>query len=188
LTSFTEVDSGDDITVTDKKCEFDTMQRVANSYVHKDYGTDYFDDFEIEFEIELTATQNNSLVCVCAVTDSPGTYADHDTSNEGLMAFIYMGGVSNMVIGILNSGSFELSSAENRSTLAKRYATFKRSGTSTTFTLYTDAERTIVDGFFTKTVTSTSTPYDYLQVVASRDSGSAESITGYTQNFEIISN
>jgi hypothetical protein len=184
LTTYTEVDSDSDITITSAKADFSTMQRAANSYVYKSFGANHFGDFEIEFELEITNIEDAALACVCIASDTPGTYQDQDDANDGLAAFVYRQS-ANFNIGILEGDdTFSLSVLGQQSSLALSYATFKRTGTTTTFTIYSNCNRTTeVDSV---QATTNNNQFEYLHCLASRDSSGSAAITGYTQNFEEI--
>jgi hypothetical protein len=85
LKTFIEVDEDGDLTISPLSASFVTMRRDANTYVFKDYGADYFKDFDFEFELEITAgdTQGNALLC--AVSNFPSGGFQNLRNNNDFM-------------------------------------------------------------------------------------------------------
>lgn len=181
LTTFTEVDSDGDITITADSCAYDTMRRDAVSYVYKDYGAGYFGDFSIDFEFAISA-QSLANNMIFGLSNTIGTLTDHDTANDGLTILGYHSGSS---IGVYlvdyptaNNDSYTTAG----SAIGPIYATFVRSGTTATFYIYSDSNRSVLVD--TLTVTCSNTTYRYLYVLASLNSGidPAQWITGYASH------
>jgi len=187
LTTFDDSnDSGSDFTITAKTCEFDTMERVANSYVFKDYTASYFDDFEIEFEAEIEASDTDGQAVLCLVSNTAGTKQDQFNANDGIWVAIYNSS-GNLVIEIVDGSNVDNDQINlSGTTMPLRYFTLKRVGTTTTVYLYSDSARTSLIN--SKSVTGSTVAMRYLHCVASREVSGTEDITGYTQNFEIVSN
>jgi hypothetical protein len=189
LTTYTEVDEDDDISVTERKCDVITMRRDAVSYVYKDLGVDYLGEFEIEFEAELTETTGvGGNTGICLVTNTlPGTIADIAASNDGIEVELWD-----------NNDNLRLSMHDRTddakdqyypggTSMALTYFKFKRVGSTVTLTAYSDAVReTVID---TLQINGADTGAKrYLYVLMSRD----DSVDGawtqslYTQNWKII--
>uniref|UniRef100_A0A6M3M116 Uncharacterized protein n=1 Tax=viral metagenome TaxID=1070528 RepID=A0A6M3M116_9ZZZZ len=63
FTAYTEVDAGDDITVTATKCDVSSMNKNVNSYVAYDEGVDHFDgNFEHLIEMYVSDHTGNATV------------------------------------------------------------------------------------------------------------------------------
>jgi len=186
LTTYTEVDSAGDITVSTSAATFDTMALNAISYVWKDHGVDYFGAFEVQFEFEITNTSTTGAQSLLfALTNTVGTIQDLDDSNDNIFFDVYYNG-SDIQGFIRSDGSVldTLTVSAGSSITSKVYATVYRLSDQFTVELYSDSGRTsLIDS---GTVTATSAKYRYMQVLASREFASAETISGYTQNFEIL--
>lgn len=185
LTTYTEVDSAGDLTVTSTKVDFDTMQVVADAYLYKDFGAGYFGDFDIDFEAEITASATGSIAVLIGIGNTAGSRADWESANDGM--FLYaLNNAGNIELWLKCSNTDNLDSYTPAagSTMALRYFSFKRSGTTLTLEIYSDSSRTVLVD--TLTVTSESGTKRYLHAVASRDSVGTATITGYTQNFSEI--
>ena len=179
------MDEGDDIVVTAKRCAFTALPREVDSHVYDDYGSGYFGDFNIEFEAEITASDSQSILFLCAVSNTIGSGAAWISANDAIR-----------VQAFNNAGSLEVrlkdentdnvdNYVDGGSTMNLLYFTFERSSTTATLKIYSDSTRqTLVD---TLTITCETGTKQYLYCCASRDDANAATITGYTQNFEIVS-
>lgn len=186
LTTFTKVDSNSDITVTANRLDFDSMRRDATAYVYKDYGVDFFMDFEIEFEFAITTGGYTSQVVFAAVCNTPGTLVDIDGTRDAITIFsyVYGGGAGIYLFDYDNYVNDYYQ--HNLSVIGPIYCTFTRSGTTATLAMYTDVAKTIL--LDTLSVTCTAAPYRYLTVCASLGAGvdPAYTQTGYTEDFKIV--
>jgi hypothetical protein len=184
LTGYSETDSGSDITVTSTQISFDTMQRVANSWVSKDFGAGFFGDFEFDFEAEVTASSGaDAYAGIFNIGNTDGTVQDMITAGAGHVVEAYYDGADFTVnlydIGTTNSDSMVLSTT---SVMPQYYFTINRTSTTLTLYIYSDSGRTsLVD---TLTVTCQSTTWRYLIPLASRDSAGTTTITGYVKNLQ----
>jgi hypothetical protein len=71
FTSYTEVDPGADITVAADTITFTDLSRNVESYVYKDFGTDYWSgDFEHRFKVNYSASAASGLVQVWGMANS----------------------------------------------------------------------------------------------------------------------
>jgi hypothetical protein len=71
LTTYTEVDAGADITVAADTITFTDLSRNVESYVYKDFGTDYWSgDFEHRFKVNYSASAASGLVQVWGMANS----------------------------------------------------------------------------------------------------------------------
>lgn len=186
LTTFTEVDEDSDITITSEKCTVDTMRRDAVSYVYKDYGVTYFDDFDVDFEVEVTAGDNEGNAIVFAFSNTIGTLQDMNVANDCLECSIYNNNGNLRFALICRNTDNSDTYFNGGDTSILLYTTLTRSGTTLTWTLYSDSDRTVVVD--TLSITSETGAKRYLYVAASRDIGTvpADTISFYTQNVEII--
>jgi hypothetical protein len=185
LTTYTEVDSAGDLTVTSTTVTFSTMRTDAVSYVYKDFGVDFFTHVEVEFEFEITpGQQSSSWAILLALSNTIGTFDSH---SEGI--FVYtLGSIGNLRLALLKrdggvAADFSTIGATN-APAGPYYCTFTRVGSNVTVDIYTDSGRTIL--FDTLNVSS-STPGGKRYVYTMMSKGDAFPFTasGYTQNYEL---
>jgi hypothetical protein len=157
------------------------MPRSAVTYVYKDYGANYFGDFQIDFEVEITASQSDGLA-VFALGNTAGTFDDLLTANSGLVAAMDNSG-GNLRLYVQSIPSAAQLSNLSGSTMPLRYARFTRSGTTLTFTTYSDSGRT--SQVATVSTTCSTTLFRYLMALTNRDSTGSAYISGYHQNIEL---
>jgi len=163
------------------------MRRDVTSYVYYDFGTDYFGDFDIDFEVKIDSvtTQGNALIC--GVSNTIGTFNDMRGANDCLCSWAY-GNDSDLRIYVScyneDNNDFYADGGTSSNTL---YCTFQRSGTTLTLDIYSDAARTsTIDNL---SVTCETGDKRYFYVLAAIDYlYPTDTITGHTQNFEIVSN
>jgi hypothetical protein len=187
LLTFTEVDSDSDITITKYVATFDTMDRDAISYVYKDYGINYFSNFDIDFEFEITTSQNNGTVQLCSLSNTIGTLQDMVDANDGIVTFAYTTG-GNVLIYFIdrNTDNSDFYSGSGLST-PQLYCSLVRVGTTAYLYIYSDSARTILVD--TLTITCETGIKRYLNVLASRDFVDVSATSsGYVQNININPN
>lgn len=186
LTTFTEVDSDDSITVSEDRVTFDTIQTLAVSYVVKDYGVDYFGEYAIDFEVYIDSAATSSVVGIMGVSNTYGTYQDMVDANDGITIRFYESGAGAAALRIEDESNdaYDDYIVAATSTLGPFWCTFTRQGTTAKLLIYDDAARTsLVD---TLSITCETDEKRYLYALHSRDGGGSQSITGYTQCFNIL--
>lgn len=95
LSTWTEVDIGDDITVTSTSIVYD-LERQDEAWVYKDFTAGYWNDsFQIDFEWEITLSISGSEMGVVAVTNTVGTERELviDPLYPSLSVHLYNGAV-----------------------------------------------------------------------------------------------
>jgi hypothetical protein len=161
------------------------MPQNIISYAYKDYGSNYFDDFKIEFEAAITASQTGSQVVVCAVSDQIGPKSTFVSNNDAIAVALYNdGGNITAELKCQNTDDGD-TYAFTGTTLSLTYFTFERSGTDTYLYIYSDSQRQNLTA--TLSITSETGAKQYLYATASQNAGSSPQITGYTKDFVIIS-
>ena len=168
MLTYTEVDSASDITLTKPNIVVNTMRLDANSYVYKDFGVDYFGDFEVQFDYQITATSSdNAQAMLWAVTNIPGTMQDLRDNDDSIFIQFFRQAVNGLLIALEINGNVADTFIFGGTTLATRYFTIKRVKTLVTVDVYSDSNRstlvTTVSGF------GTFDGYRYHQVIGSRD-------------------
>jgi hypothetical protein len=186
LLTYTEVDPNSDITLTADKAEFDTMQQVANSYVYKDFGVDYFGDFEVDFEAEITYSDASvPQVVLCAFSNTIGSKQTMVNATDGLVMsinYVSNGSTITTAIKCLDENDWDIF-VEGGSTVPLRYYTFKRSGTVLTLDIYSDSARLILVDALSCDCEIGNKRYFY--ALAGQGVGTTSPMSGYTQNFKI---
>jgi len=142
LTTYIEVDSGSDITVTAPSASFVAMPREVVSYVYKDFGAGYFTDFDIDFEFQITAMSTTGVASIFSVSNTIGTFQDQITAGDGLRVVAY-GNTNNFQIQIRDENivAGDVYTYGGTST-PLLYCTVKRNGTTFTLDVYSDSGRT----------------------------------------------
>lgn len=187
LTTYTEVDSGSEITVTTSKAQAIGLRRDSVSHVSYDFGASYFGNYDIDFEVKIDSGLGQGTCVLFAVSNTDGTHQDNITANDGILFFAYIN--NNNLNFTLKDYNTDLSDVytDGGASSDILYCTAERLATTSTVKIYSDSGRTsLVD---TLTISSVSTAFRYLTALASRDDPGAfagDNIHGYTQNFKII--
>lgn len=182
LTTYTEVDSNSDLTISTSTVDFALMQRDADAHLSYDFGAGYFEDFSIDFEYEITFSQSDSLAFI-GLGNVAGHFQDLLDDASGIVCGLD-NSAFNLRLYVQSIGSSTDTDNLGGSTEPLTYATFERVGTTLTLTAYSDANRTIQIG--QAQVTSVETSFRYFMAVMNRGSTSeTASITGYFRNFDI---
>ena len=77
FTTYTEVDPGSDITITEDRVSWDLVPNPVVGYVYDDKGAGHFDgDFEHRFKLYMSSTNTDyySLTCAWGLSTSIGNY------------------------------------------------------------------------------------------------------------------
>ena len=186
LTTYTEVSGAGTITVTAPSASFASMRRDDVAYVYKDFGVGNFGNFDIDFEFHISDGDNQGVVAVCSVSNTIGTFTTQLNANDTIMVFAY-NNTANLQLYLIdyNTDNSDTYINGGESTLDPLYCTFKRNDTIATLDIYSDSGRTaLVDSLSITCETGTKR---YLYALVSRDAGDsvADTISGYTQNFEV---
>src|SRR3990167_4178559 len=160
LTTFTETDSGTDITVTATRATADTMRRDAVSSVHKDYGASYFSGtFRHDFEVFWSANSGTNGFGVpyslsnTAPASGAITYQNVSAANVGIMASLFYDGSTTKLYFREHAGDVEQSIALTLSTIY--YCTVQRTIGSVQCYVFSDSGRTTLVATLTTGYVST---------------------------------
>lgn len=181
LSTWEEYESnGNYITVDGTSWSVTTIPRPAISTIRKNFGANYFTDFEIEGEFNYTYANDNGSCCYFALTNGQGTLQDMIDAGSGLAAFIYREGTTNRYFlqtfhdssndqAVFGSGHY--------------YWNISRTGTTASLKFYSNSERTtLID---TVTVTCP-TNFSHMLAVCSRDGLGSGVVTMSGDNYKII--
>lgn len=190
LTTYTETDSGGDITVTSTKADVSTMEDDAVSYVRKSFGANYFTTFEIDFEgyLDLTSESGYPFGGVCALSANDAkTLEALLADNEGVSCYFQW--LDYNSTKILRLRQYWDDNGDNYTCAYDTlyYCTFKRTGSALQLLIYSDSGRTSLLDTLSVTFNSTGCEYLYAISSAGRTSPDNDTSTYYGQNYEIIS-
>jgi hypothetical protein len=166
LTTFEEVDSGDDITVNQYSYDVVNMRRDEISTIRKDFGAGYFTDFEIEFDINWISGDAESFAGFFGLSQNHGTIQHMVNASSGLAIYIDRSSGTNKFtmqdFGTASNDTVVLGTGNH-------YFNVQRVGSTVTCNIYSDSNRTILEGTLTIT---TGTAYSYLHTLLSRNNAS----------------
>jgi hypothetical protein len=188
FTTYTEVDTGGDISIAAAKITVDTMRRGEKSYCYKDYGAGHFGDYEFLVTAycslaELQASPISGASCsICDTGNTIPPYAGDGLNSGQRNMFIRTSDGLAIYCQDINTGNFDSYSC---STSTVYYLKIKRSGTTAYDYIYSDSARTnLLD---TLSQSTQSTTYRYLVVIRSANSstGAELQFTGYVENLDL---
>ena len=187
FTTFTETDSGNDITVTATKCAVDLMRRDAVSHVVKDYGAGYFGNFLHHIDALITTGDVQLRVGVWAILNLAGRTIDQmDADNQGTMVTFYRWSTGEFGLIFKDHTDNDQDALQiGKTPPYQRYLIIERAGTVGTCKIYTDSSRsTLEDTLSIPAITSTT--YRYLEVSFSEgDPGQTARGTGDIENLDL---
>jgi len=173
FTTYTEVDPGGYVTVTASRLTVTNMPRTATAYVYKDFGVDYFGDFEMQIESLITSQDANAALYILSLANQAGP-SNAMSNNLGLST-----GQNNILWGVWPTFDKWQPSQLVGTTY---YFHLQRTGAIAICQVYSDSSYSILLHTLTATV---STKFRY--VIPCQSAGSTESdvISGWTQNLRI---
>ena len=196
FTTYSEVDSGTDITVTSSRVTWDTMTKAAQSWVALDKGEDQFSgNFTHEFEVYVSAFSGSGATAfVWALADSANYFqAIDDASGSEFGIQIYGGEVGDerLVLVEVDGGTFYSATQINIALSTLYYVTVWRNtavGTYGTLYLavYTDeSKETQVGSTQSLTLQSSLKQFDYVYGLSSSGKTGTITTTAYVQNLNL---
>jgi len=180
FTDYTEVDPSNHWEQITRRNTGTGVLKGEDSYVWKDYGADYFGDFEHRLTIYTTSIDNLDFLGLWAACNVRGSRQDSDGLWHNLSRYDAGDGRTIEIrsvaeVGLDFYGPFSLTTPY--------YLTIRRYGTSFTCLIYSDAERTnLLD---TLSLTVATTTYRYLQIGFSSESGTTEAWSGYCESLHL---
>lgn len=147
FTGYTEVDTGDDITVTASKCTATNLPENMGSYVRKNFGANYFSgDFKHDFTFKWTsASADGVYIGVYAVSDDYQSLVDMDGNNKGLRIIVIADIVGSEYLELKDYATGNGANDGWAGTITQGttfYMTLMRVGTTATLNVYSDSART----------------------------------------------
>lgn len=185
FTTFTEVDSASDITVTASKVSWDTMTCTATSYVYKDYGAAHFGDFEQLLTINCSSADISGWVIFWNMANQAAqTYDDMANAGSGFTLTLHDNDDNGVYHLRIRDGANPDYLTQHTVTIPfTYYVTISRAGTTWTCDVYSDAARTTLA--FTLTRTGATTAFRYLAVACSKSITGTATTTGYSENLDL---
>ena len=187
FTTYTEVDSAGDITITSTKVDISTMRRDADSSVYKDFSANHFGNFSHDLEIYWSAYSGQYPILLnWHVSDITAATLQGITDSGGFGVGFYHD-TSNMLVTLENRSDSDSDSWNGPTVDTLYYITIERSTGPDALEclIYSDSGRTtLID---TLTVTYNSTTWRYLGACGSADSGAIpdSTLSCYCQNLDI---
>jgi hypothetical protein len=162
-TTYDETDPDSDLTIAANQITVNTMRGDAGAHVDKDMGAGHFTSFEHLVSYTFSTMQNDSSICIWAVTNSPyWTINSKENNNVGLSVSSYYYGSRYLGIWASDDSDYDYDTIS----AGTYYLTIVRvSGSSITCYVYSNAARTtLVD---TYSCSTDSTAYRYIQACTS---------------------
>jgi len=175
LTTFTEVDPGNDMTVTAPRNTWTVMPRNVNNYLYYDFGAGFLDDFYYEFNVSISDVEagdgsNAGIMSLFSVTDILGNVLTMRTGTDIMVQVIQNGGNDDkFLLAFLEYSGGVFQGGENSvmvHNIGTYYMIFDRSGALARLRVYSDKEHTTLLETL-QYAASGDDNYRYLQVVSS---------------------
>jgi len=185
--NYTEIDDEDDITVTTNKIDVDTMERSTTGIVYKNFGEDFFEDFEHFYDLYVgTSTGQDSVAGFWALNNSAIGLDPMNDADTGMSAYLYEGGTSVRRIYIKDYSNDEFDNYTVSPT-TQYYLILKRVDTTFTCAIYLSAEDRALEQNEEDilTIDCAATKYSHMLAVVSMDRAGSQSWTFYTENLDI---
>jgi hypothetical protein len=194
FTTYTEVDSGDDIDVTASRITFTTITENAVSWVVKDKEANHFStDFSHLVEVKSTA-EVNGVLAICMLANMIGTVQDiADASEDSVFLFLNWG-TADFRLLICNAGSFVALDDSLTINLNTQYYITSTvdidGGTNGTgrWTIYIRMDShtgTLFDTITGDMPAGWTWDFQYLHAISSRDDTPGDTVSGYIENLDL---
>lgn len=194
FTTWTEVDGGNDLTVTTNEITINTMIRDVENYVYYDYGIDYWGDFtniKLQVEYDMSDLIQNCHCCVLGMTNDLNciTLYEKGIANKFWdLNFKYTTANPNNIQIILTDNfddSNDIYNAPKSDTII--WLIFSRSGNVISIEVYTDEYITLVDTLTTTLNGDSAVNYRYLHTATSYGGSGTGTWDGWIRNLDIPS-
>lgn len=180
FTTYTEIDPSSRWSQTTTRNTGANVQRQMDSYVYKDYTSNFFGDYIHKVDIYCSGQPLNTMqTVVWGVTNSPGSILDMTDGQvvtmgaDATQRYIRLRDIGN---GNSTTYVFSLSTAY--------YLVIQRSSTTCTCKIYSDSGRTTL--LTTLSITCQTVAFRYLEIGASQESGTVVTgWTGYSENLDL---
>jgi hypothetical protein len=188
LDFYTMVNSEGKLTAYNTTIVWSDLDQNDAFYCYKDFGVDYFGDFDIEWESEMfKQIETTSQVTLIALGNDLGTWEMFASQNVGIIIDVWWASnVTNVRLRDFNGDvqDIDTTAIGDVNKWGPLYFKLERTGTAVTCLVYDDPERT--NEIISLSITGASTPYRHLHVVNSRGGGVADPCWGHSRDFNIL--
>jgi hypothetical protein len=172
----TEVDEGSALSVTSNKITASNwVNRQDQTYLYRDYGADYVDDFEVSFKVNVTSTIDQFVLPVfvmfgdiagdfitnVSARTAVGFYAPDADGATTYIPRIWIAGSEVSMVGTLDIGT-------------DYYFKFTRVGSTCTLSVYSDV---LMASLIESVTIGNAVTYRYMMCMASYDTGKVDNKT-----------
>jgi hypothetical protein len=186
LTTWDEVDPSSDLTITPTTCTFTDLDRIPLTYCAGDYGLDYFGDFVIQFETQFTASEPGAVILFFAIANLLGSIEILANANDAIRVG-YWNNSDETTLSLVCQRTDEVDSVLIAGgTTELLYVRMTRVGTTMNMDVFTGGFDDTLAG--NASIACEGAPKRYLYAVAGRNDGNPSECSGFTKNFDIISN
>lgn len=189
LTTYTEEDTEDKITITSSRSTVADLRRNDESYLYKDHGENHFDgDFEHDFEVEETDRFDVSVHVIWELSNDIDDLYGSISTNEKMLFVWLLGGTAIRLYERYGVGQSQYD-AGTISEDTPYYLTVERDegvGDHGTIycRIYDDSERTNLVDTLTLTLNEKG-DFRYLYTTNAYNDGDERPCGGYTQNYDL---
>jgi hypothetical protein len=186
FTTYTEVDGGNDITISPNNIiNFDTMRNDALSYVLKDRGVNQISgDWIYEFDSEFTSIDDGAEVCIWGISQKYVTIGNQKSQSDGYHIEFRRDG-NTYYTELYDNETSQSDSYSEGSLPGKRWYTVNRASSVLTCYIYSNSSKTtLVD---TLVITGANTQDNRYEIPLATQflPGSSSAATGNTGNWVI---
>ena len=193
-TTFTEIDPGNDFTVTQNKITVEELLRGTAGWIYYDYGAGYFSgDFVHQFEYKHTGGNSVGAACVWALANAVDGWSDLSSSGDILnVRMTDISGTIQIQAESAVGGAKVSTAAISVATGVQYYGEIERDESVGAYgtlylRIYTDAERTVLHDSASVAIEVAKTDYRYLYAVQGYESGTIQWISFNVENLTLIS-
>lgn len=200
FTAYTEVDTNNKITVLEDRIEFIQLRRDDEGYVYRDFGVDFWGDFQVDFTVVINDTEagdadNRWIASSVAFTTYVDDYVGGSPGDDCMFVMIRDNGASDnfykfSIFGL--DGGAVLPGVEDIGGVravsnTPLYLTFNRTDDDFYLWIYTDEARTVLDETLTLPNTGMAELLRYTYGVQSIDSSTDGEIwmSGYVADLDL---
>jgi hypothetical protein len=181
--TYTEDDSSGLLTVTSNKIAWSNLTRGDYAAVYKSFGSGHFGDLEHKFTFRNgTYSGNLTGAVIWSVADDYHSEADMANADNGIRATAYRYYSTNLYFRDESNGNFDevANMFFNNTTY---YITVAQSGTTATFSVYYDPDRTNLRN--TASITTSGATYEYLNALCAQEYSGSTICDGYLEDLDL---
>ncbi len=187
LTNYTEVDTGNYLTVSDPKILATALDQDTNAYVYKDFGANYFDKLDVLFELYLGSGSQTGAEHMLPDFTTALLTKFNEAAAYDLLVSAYKASASVLQIYMYRGNNVAYDGSVNLSLDTIYYCRLERAAGNNTATtkIYSDSGRTtLVDTLSVAGYSTTKWRYAY-GFLANSHATTGRDFTGYIQNMDL---